>query len=293
MSQINQNGVQRVTFQGVEGAYSEIVSRRLFPQAEIVPCPRFADCCQQVRDGAADRAILPVENARAGRVAGIHDILPSSELRVVGEEYQEVRHALLGVAGTSLESIKRVHSHEQALSQCRLFIEQQGWEPRVHADTAGAARDLAALKNVEDAALASPLAARAYGLEILAANVQDEEENTTRFLILAREGLEYDPQVKDWITSLIFRVRSVPAALYKALGGFATNGVNITKLESYICDSKFRVAQFYADVEGNPNDESVRLALEELAFYSKEVKILGSYPAADFRRTGKASPLGD
>ncbi|MDA8000839.1 MAG: prephenate dehydratase [Alphaproteobacteria bacterium] len=276
----------RVTFQGIDGAYSQILCRHLFPDAETAPCLRFDECLEAVARGEAERAVLPVDNAYAGRIADIHRLLPETDLRIVGEEFLEVSHSLVAPAGATLDSVVRVHSHEQALAQCRDFLRGHGMEGVKHADTAGAARHISEIGGVADGALSSSLAARAYGLEILATDAQDDVANTTRFLVLARDDLDYESWDGDWMTSFLFRVRSVPAALYKALGGFATNGVNITKLESYIVDARFRVAQFYADVEGHPRDRGLRLALEELGFFTEEVRVLGSYAASSFRRDG-------
>ncbi|MGR4001419.1 MAG: prephenate dehydratase [Alphaproteobacteria bacterium] len=283
---VESEAVSRVAFQGIEGAYSQILCRHLFSGAAAVPCLRFDECLEAVVRGDADCAVMPVENAYAGRIADIHRLLPETELMIVGEEFLEVSHSLLAMEGATLGSVCRVHSHEQALAQCRRFLQDHGMEGVKHADTAGAARYVSERGGVEDAALASLLAARAYGLEVLATDAQDANANTTRFLILSREMVDHDPAIERWITSLLFRVRSVPAALYKALGGFATNGVNMTKLESYIVDAQFRVAQFYADIEGHPEERGVRLAMEELGFFTDEVRIFGSYPAADFRSSG-------
>ena len=281
-----------VAFQGIAGAYSQILCQRLFPGADTLPCPRFDDCLEAVVQGRAAHAVLPVENAHAGRVADVHRLLPETDLQIVSEAFLAVRHALLAPEGATLEGIRRVHSHEQALAQCRKLIEARGWEPVQHPDTAGAAREVARIGGSEDAALASLLAGRSYGLATLSEDAQDNHANITRFLILAAEPneSEHEEGGGPWMTSFLFRVRSVPAALYKALGGFATNGVNMTKLESYIVDAQFRVAQFYADIEGRPGEAPVRLALEELGFFTEEVRILGSYPASEFRRTGEAVP---
>jgi len=227
--------------------------------------------------------MIPIENSSAGRVADIHHLLPHSGLHIVGEHFQKVEHQLLVVRGAGFEELEEVHSHVQALSQCRDFLREHGLKPVMHADTAGAAREVAERGDARHGAIASALAAEIYGLETLIANVHDQPHNTTRFVIMAREPIEVSPDEGPVITSLVFRVRSVPAALYKAMGGFATNGVNITKLESYMIDDRFTVAQFYADIEGHPEHRLVRLALEELGFFSREVRILGVYPAAPFR----------
>ena len=274
---------QQIAFQGVPGANSDVACRTVFPEMEPLACASFADAFAAVTEKQAQLAMIPIDNSSAGRVADIHHLLPESGLHIVGEHFQKVEHQLMAPKGVGLEDIKIVRSHVHALSQCRRFIRSQGWQPIVHADTAGAAKELSEHRNPNEAAIASSLAAEIYGLEILKSNVEDEANNTTRFVIMAEEPIHPEPDSGPVITSFVFRVRSVPAALYKALGGFATNGVNITKLESYITDGSFAVAQFYADIEGHPDHRLVRLALEELSFFSREVKILGVYPASPFR----------
>lgn len=278
----------RIAFQGAHGAYSDMACRMVFPDFETVPCPSFEDTFAVVREDRARYAMIPIDNSSAGRVADIHHLLPDSGLHIVGEHFQPVNHNLLGAPGATLDGIRKVHSHIQALSQCRQYLRARGLEPVVHADTAGAAAEVAERGDPAEAAIASRLAADIYGLDFLASDIEDLEHNTTRFLIMSHEPIDPDPEQGPVVTSLVFRVRSVPAALYKALGGFATNGVNITKLESYILDSRFNVAQFYADIEGHPDNRLVRLALEELGFFSREVKILGVYPASPFRQGAEA-----
>ncbi len=272
-----------IAFQGAAGANSDMACHAVFPGRESLPCRTFEDTFEAVHAGRAGLAMIPVENSSAGRVADIHHLLPESGLHIIGEHFQPVHHQLLAPKGASLETLKAVRSHEQAVAQCRLFLRRYGIEPFIHADTAGAAREVAAFGDPSQGAIASALAAEIYGLETLASDIQDAAHNTTRFLVMSPEPLDPEPDDGPAITTFVFRVRSVPAALYKALGGFATNGVNITKLESYIIDSAFTVAQFYADIEGHPEDRLVRLALEELGFFSREVKILGVYPASSFR----------
>lgn len=272
-----------IAFQGASGAYSDMACRAAYPNMVTLPCASFEDAFGAVTQGQAKYAMIPVDNSTAGRVADNHHLLPESGLHIVGEHFQDVDHQLLAPKGARIEGIKIVHSHVHALSQCRKFLRGLGLKPAVHADTAGAAAEVAKLGDVSQAAIASKLAAETYGLEILKGDIQDTADNITRFLVMARDPIDPDPKAGTVITTFVFRVRSVPAALYKALGGFATNGVNITKLESYILDSKFTVAQFYADVEGHPDERLVRLALEELSFFSREVKILGVYPASPFR----------
>jgi prephenate dehydratase len=259
--------------------------RAVFPDWATLPCADFDSAFAAVREERAERAMIPIENSTAGRVATIHHLLPGSGLHIVGEHFQKVEHQLLAPRGASLATIQTVHSHVEALGQVRNFLRSHGLRPKVHADTAGAAAEVAERGDRAHAAVASALAGELYGLETLVPNIHDQQHNTTRFVIMAREPLDHPRDGGPTVTSFVFRVRSVPAALYKALGGFATNGVNITKLESYIVDGSFRVAQFYADVEGHPEERLVRLALEELAFFSREVRILGVYPASPFRKS--------
>jgi prephenate dehydratase len=246
---------------------------------ETLPCDAFEDVFATLRKGDAWLAMIPIENSVAGRVADIHHLLPDSGLHIIGEHYQRVNHQLLACKNVALAELKTVHSHVHALSQCRRMIRELGLKPVVHADTAGAAKELAESGDRTMAAIASTLAAETYGLEILRDNIEDEEHNTTRFIIMTQDPIDPDPNEGPVVTSFVFRVRNVPAALYKALGGFATNGVNMTKLESYMVRGHFVATQFYADIEGHPDQTPVRLALEELGFFSREVKILGVYPA--------------
>lgn len=274
-----------IAFQGSPGAYSDMACRHVFPEMTTLPCPSFEDTFAAVSEGRALYAMIPIDNSSAGRVADIHHLLPDSGLHIVGEHFQSVNHQLLGMPGATLSDITVVRSHVQALSQCRKFLRENNLQPVVHADTAGAAAEVAALGDPAQAAIASRLSGEIYGLETLGEDIEDAEHNTTRFLMMAREPSDPDPADGPILTSMVFRVRSVPAALYKALGGFATNGVNLTKLESYILDARFTVAQFYADIEGHPDQRPVRLALEELGFFSREVRILGVYPASPFRQS--------
>jgi len=284
----NKNG--KIAFQGWPGANSDMACRDVYPHLETLPCPTFGDAFAAVRDGAADLAMIPIDNSVAGRVADIHHLLPDSGLYITAEYFLRVRHYLLGVKGSSLTDITHVHSHIHALNQCRNLIKNLGLEPVVHADTAGAAADIARAADKTQAAIASPLAAKIDGLSTLKENVEDAEHNTTRFVIMAREPVVVGPETPDLMTSFVFRVRNMPAALYKAMGGFATNGVNMTKLESYV-RSDFVAAQFYADVEGHPEQENLKHAFEELEFFSHEVKILGTYPRHNFRRVMAADDL--
>jgi prephenate dehydratase len=275
-----------IAFQGVPGAYSNLACRAAFPDMNALPCPSFEDMFAAVHEDRARLAMVPIENSVAGRVADIHHLLPDSGLHIVAEHFQRVNHQLLGIKGAKIGDIKTASSHIQALSQCRNNLRALGIKPVVHADTAGAAAELAQRGDRTAAAIASSLAAEIYDLDILKPDMEDAAHNTTRFVVMAKEPIDPDPAKGPIITSFVFRVRSVPAALYKALGGFATNGINITKLESYMLDGHFSSTQFYADIDGHPDQRPVRLALEELSFFSREVRILGVYPASSFRQQG-------
>jgi prephenate dehydratase len=275
-----------IAFQGEPGAYGDLACRTAYPQMATLPCDTFEDTFSAVGEGRAAKAMIAIDNSLAGRVADVHHLMPESGLHIVGEHFQRVVHHLLAPKGATLQTLKTVHSHIHALPQCRKLIRELGLKAVVHADTAGAAADVARLGDPTQAAIASELAGQIYGLQSLRADVADNAHNTTRFVIMQREPYDPDPAAGPVLTSFVFRVRSVPAALYKALGGFATNGVNIVKLESYMIDAWFTVAQFYAEIEGHPDQRSVRLAMEELGFFSREVKILGVYPANPFRRGG-------
>ena len=282
--------VRTIAFQGEPGAYSDLACRNAFPDMVSLPCPAFEDAFAAVHEGRAVCAMIPIENTVAGRVADIHRLMPEGGLHIVGEHFERIRHQLLAVPGASLGTIRRVRSHIHALGQCGRLIRELGLEARVHADTAGAAAEVSRLGDPGEAAIASSLAAERYGLRILRSDIEDAEHNTTRFLVLARSPLRRRQDATPVITTFVFRVRNVPAALFKALGGFATNGVNMTKLESYMLGGDFFATQFYADIEGDPRDRGVRLALEELDFFTREVRLLGTYPADPFR-SGK-TPSG-
>jgi prephenate dehydratase len=274
----------RIAYQGEPGANSDAACREMFPELEPLPCPTFEDAFDAVENGLADLAMIPVENSIAGRVADIHHLLPLSQLHIVGEHFLPIHFQLMVVPGATIDQIRTVRSHTHAMGQCRQVIRAHGWKAAVTDDTAGAAREVAELGDPSVAALSPRLAADLYGLEILAEDVEDEHHNTTRFLVLSREAAEQPVDGdRPMITSLVFRVRNVPAALYKAMGGFATNGVNMTKLESYQLGGTFFATQFYADVEGHPKQTPVALALEELAFFSVHLRLLGTYPASPFR----------
>ena len=279
-----------IAFQGEPGAYSDLACRQVFPRRRSLPCETFEDTIAAVRRGRASLAMLPIENSVAGRVADIHHLLPDSNLHIIGEHYQRVRHHLLAVKGAKLGDLKIVRSHVHALSQCRKMIRALGLKAEVAADTAGSAAEVARRGDKSVAAIASELAAKVYGLVSLKANIEDAAHNTTRFLVMSptpkrakNEGLI--------VTTFVFRVRNVPAALYKAMGGFATNGVNMTKLESYMVGGSFTATQFYADVEAHPDERRLALALDELKFFSEEVRILGIYPGHAFRRDPKHAGL--
>lgn len=280
------DGKPRIAFQGKTGAHSHTAALEAYPDAHVVPCETFEDCFATVAGGGADTALIPVENSIAGRVADIHRLLPGSGLHVVGEHFARIRHHLLVPKGGKLEDVKVAASHFHALSQCRRFLADRGIEPFLFGDTAGAAEAAAREGDPARGAIASELAAGLYGLDVAARDIEDAEANTTRFLLLAAEAEEPDPDEPHVITTLVFRVRHIPSALYKALGGFATNRVNILKLESSILDGSFESAEFYADMEGHPAHRNVALALEELGFFSRHVQVLGVYRAADFRRRG-------
>ena len=271
-------------FQGVNGAYSEQAGKNVFPNASSVPCATFEEMFACVRDGQADIALVPIENSQAGRVADTQRLIPDSDLNIIGEYFLEVRHNLLAIPGAKINDIKRIHSHEQGIAQCRNKIIKLNKEMVIAADTAGSAKKISELNKKEDAAIASALAAEIYNLEILEENFQDAEYNVTRFLIMSKNKSSIESNESDLLTTLVFVVRSIPASLYKCLGGFASNGINITKLESYIHPQGFDVAQFYIDFEGHPDDKSVKLAFEEMKFFCKEFKVLGVYKKSEFRK---------
>ncbi len=275
---------ENFSFQGINGAYSELAGKNIFPEADSLACATFEEMFQTVREGKANVAIVPIENSQAGRVADTQRLIPDSELKIVREYFLEIKHNLLVVPGTKMSDIKRIYSHEQGIAQCRQKIIELNKEMIIVADTAGAAKKIAELNNKEEAAVASKLASRIYKLEILESNFQDSSTNVTRFLVMASKMNPPDPNDDNLITTLVFTVRSIPASLYKCLGGFASNGVNITKLESYVHPQGFDVAQFYIDFEGHPEQTSVKLALEEMKFFCKHMNILGIYKKSEFRK---------
>ena len=274
-----------ISFQGVPGAYSDLACRAAYPGMPTLPCDTFEHAIEAVRSGRAELAMLACENSLAGRVPDIHMLLPGSGLFIVGEAFQRVEHMLLGPRGARLEQVRRVHSHAVAIGQVRGILRELGAEAVVEADTAGSARLVASWGRAEDAAVASRLAGEIYGLDVLRANVEDAAHNTTRFYVMAREPATPAPGTPGLMTTFVFRVRNVPAALYKALGGFATNGVNMSRLESYMLDGQFTATQFMCDVDGHPEDLGMRRALEELAFFSRSTKVLGTYERSPFRDT--------
>ena len=278
-----------IAFQGAPGAYSEAACVARYPAMTTLPCKTFSDTFAAVADGRAGLAMIPIENSAAGRVADIHQLLPQSDLHIIAEHFERVRHNLLACPGADPSGLETVHSHVHALSQCRRLIDRLGLLPVVHADTAGAAAEVAAAGDPTRAAIASRLAAETYGLAIVEADIEDESHNTTRFVVLSREPLDPEPDGGLVITSFMFECRNVPAALYKCLGGFATNGVNMTKLESYMVGGTFSATVFFAEVEGHPSDAALRRALEELDYFSREVRIMGVYPADPYRREEAAN----
>lgn len=275
---------ERIAFQGEPGAFSEVACRRFASAYEPLACPTFEDAFEAVKSGRAARAMLPIENSLAGRVADIHHLLPEADLHIVAEFFLPIEHHLMARSGVTLEDVKVVRSHAMALGQVRGFLRSHNVRAEVAGDTAGSARKLSQSDAADEAVVASDIAAEKYGLNILKRNIEDAGHNTTRFLEMAAEPDDAGPDDGPVVTSFVFQVRNIPAALYKAMGGFATNNVNMTKLESYQLDGAFTATMFYADIEGHPSHEPVRLALEELGFFSSSLKILGVYPAAKNRR---------
>ncbi|MEL7129759.1 MAG: prephenate dehydratase [Pseudomonadota bacterium] len=273
----------RIAYQGEPGANSHIACKDAYPEMEPVPCRTFEDVFSIVERGDADLAMIPVDNTIAGRVADIHHILPETQLHIIAEHYLPIRFQLMGLAGVALGDVKRARSHIMGLGQCRNFLRANGIEGVTAADTAGAAREVSELKDPATAAIAPRLAADVYGLQILAENVEDASHNTTRFVIMSRDPGDRRPDDGKTVTAFIFQVRNIPASLYKVMGGFATNGINMTKLESYQLGGSFTATQFYAEIEGHPEERPVQLALEELGFFSTMLKIIGVFPAGERR----------
>lgn len=282
----------KVAYQGEPGANSHIACRDVYPDREPLPCASFEDVLAAISDGTAEVAMIPIENSVAGRVADIHHLLPTAGLYIIAEYFLPIHFQLLGVKGATIEELRSVYSHVHALGQCRKIIRKLGLAAHISGDTAGSAREIAEWKDTSKASLAPALAAEIYGLDVLATNVEDEKHNTTRFVVLAREPRWPKLGKGPCVTTFIFRVRNVPAALYKALGGFATNGVNMTKIESYMVEGQFTATQFLADVDGHPEDPALIRAFQELAFFCKEFMVLGAYPPHEFRAKSAALTLG-
>lgn len=279
---------RRIAYQGEPGSNSHLVCKQHYPDWEAVACASFEDVFAAVENAgeigpSAELAMIPIDNSIAGRVADIHHFLPASDLHIIGEHFLRIQFHLMATADATLETIRTVHSHVHALGQCRRIIREHDLAPVIAGDTAGAAREVAEAADPTQAAIAPPLAAEIYDLKILARDVEDEEHNTTRFVVLSPDFVQAPRGEGPVVTSFIFNVRNLPAALYKALGGFATNGVNMTKLESYMVGGHFAATQFLAEVDGHPEDPALKNALEELAFFTTDVKILGVYPADQFR----------
>ncbi|MFJ8630940.1 prephenate dehydratase [Streptomyces sp. NPDC093568] len=266
-------------YQGEPGSNSATAARALFPEGRELPCTSFEQALDAVTLGAADVAVIPVDNSAAGRVADVHHLLPESGLFIVAEYFLAIRFDLMGVPGATLDQVECVRSHVHALGQCRKILREGGWRTLVSDDTAGAAREVAELADPRHAALAPPAAAELYGLDVLRPEVEDDPDNTTRFVVLSRDAALAPHAAEPTMTSLFFCVRNIPSALYKALGGFASSGVNLTKIESYQMGAGLNPSRFYVEIEGHPDDERVALALHELRFFSSEVRILGVYPA--------------
>ena len=281
--------LKKIAFQGEPGANSHEACRTYFPDYEAYPCKTFEEAFEAIKTGIAALGMIPIENSIAGRVADVHHLLPASGLKIIGERFKPIRFQLMANKGVKLEDVKVVSSMPIALSQCRNSLKRLGVETEAAGDTAGAAKALALKPNPTHGAVAPALAAEIYGLDILARDIEDERHNTTRFLVMTADKTPPAPDFTHrCVTSFVFRVRNLPAALYKALGGFATNGVNMTKLESYMEGGAFTATFFYAEVDGRPEDRSLALALDELKFFSERFEILGVYPADPFRDRGQA-----
>lgn len=268
----------KIAYQGERGANSHIACKDVYPDLEPVACRTFEDVISVVESGDAALAMIPVENTIAGRVGDIHHLLPETSLHMIGEHLMRIRFQLMALPGTKIDEIERAYSHVMALGQCRNFLREHNIQARTAADTAGAARQVAERGDRAAAAIAPSLAAEEYGLEILAQDIEDAAHNTTRFVIMSPQPVDIGPEDGRAVTAFLFQVRNIPSSLYKALGGFATNGVNMTKLESYQIEGSFAASQFYAEIEGHPDERPVQLALEELGFFSNSLKILGVYP---------------
>lgn len=273
----------RIAYQGVAGAYSHIASMTVYPGQEYLPCDTFEKAMKLVSEGEADLAMIPVENSNAGRVSDVHFLLPQTGLHIIGEFFLPINHQLLGLPGTKLADVKSASSHPQALAQCSEFLKRHGIKPTARIDTALSCQDVLKFQDKSIAAIASKLAGEIYGLDVVAPNVENARNNTTHFLIMAREPEIPEDDGGAFITSFIFKAKNIPAALYKALGGFATNGINITKLESYLLEGKFVSAQFYAEIESHPSRKAFQNAFDELKFFSESIHVLGTYRANKYR----------
>lgn len=271
--------MQKITFQGALGAYSHIACTELFPNAEYIASDTFEQAMELVDNGEADYAVIPVENSNAGRVSDVHFLLPQTDLTILGEHFLRVEHQLLALPDAKLEDIEAAASHPQALAQCSEFLKKHQIKALSRIDTAKSCERIVEMQDKTRAAIASKLAAKIYGLNILASNIENESNNTTRFLIMGKEKQMPKDDGSKFVTSLVFKVKNIPAALYKTLGGFATNGVNITKLESYVIGGNFISAQFYIEIEAHPESREFKLAFEELKFYSESIHFLGTYKA--------------
>jgi len=272
----------KIAFQGVLGAYSHQACFEAYPEANVLPCNSFQAAIDAVSVGNADLAMLPVENSTYGRVADIHQLLPNSGLHIIGEHYVRVHINLLGLQGSKLSDIKSAMSHTVLLGQCRNYLKEHNIESITGVDTAGSAEIVSKNQNLNQAALASELAGKIYGLDVLARHIEDESNNTTRFLVMSTNTKSVKIKENRIKTSLVFRVRNIPAALYKAMGGFATNGVNMVKLESYMVYGSFTATQFYLDIIGHPDEPAVKRAMEELSYFTTDVKILGVYESGEY-----------
>ena len=277
----------KVAFQGEKGAYSHLACLEIFPNADVIACSTFEEAFQLAKDNSEYKIVIPIENSLAGRVAAIHYLIPKYKLQIHAEHFQKVTHNLLGIKGSKLKDIKTVRSHSQAIGQCRKMISENKIKPIISADTAGSAKFISEKKDKTDSAIASELAAKTYGLEIIKSNVEDEAGNVTRFFIMGKDSEHPELKNKKYITSCIFKLKSIPAALYKALGGFATNGVNLCKLESFSVKNTFDQVNFYIDIEGHIEDPSLQKALEELGFHTQKLDVLGVYEAHQFRFENK------
>ena len=283
ISMVQNNSENLVSFQGDLGAYSNLAAKQLFPDMDVLPCRTFEDALAAVDEGNVKYAVIPIENSVAGRVADIHYLIPHSNLHIIGEHFLRINHHLLALPGTKIEELKAVLSHEQALGQCRRTMDALGIKREVFADTAAAAKHVSELGDPSIGAVASSLAGEIYGLESIRKDIEDASHNTTRFVVFSRKPLSDLPTNLPTMTSFIFQVRNTPAALYKVMGGFATNGINMTKLESYQLDGEICATQFYADIEAHPSDIGVKHAFDELSFFTNEYRILGSYPQSQYR----------